>query len=317
MRRYCALLVAAPLAAFAATPALGQLVCEVNYIGPTNGKWSDPANWDNLAGTSSTTVACIPAGSAVKVDDVDAYAEAIWVKRSGSSVGTVEVSAPGFGVILHLYGHSVIDGVLEIGKDGALQAETDALTISGTGGEIIGTHALAFIDGRFGGPAGGTRLTFAPGGGGGSRDASLVVHGQLRIRTPIVNDKAYVVADWGTLEVYYAETELRSSSATKGAYWVAERHPVKGTIGTLVIRRTVGGVGRWELVSDPNASIRIEANCARNTGPVNITNGKFIVGSTTVEGADFRTTGRITLQSVDGSTPSVYVHEGNQGKFDN
>lgn len=316
MNRLCALLVALSLAAFTAAPAFGQLVCETNYIGPMYGSWDISDYWDGGRPTSSL-VACIPAGSAVKIGEVDAYAEAIWVKRSGSTVGKVTVSAPGFGVTLHLYGNSVVDGVIEIGKDGALQAETDALTITGTGGEIIGTDDLARIVGRLGGPAGGTILTLAPGGGGGSRETSLVVRGRLKIQTPIVNNKAYVVADAGTLELYYAGSEPRSSTAGKGAYWVAERNEAQGTVGTLLIRRTVSGTGRWELSSHPDASIHIEADCSRNSGPVYITNGKFVVGSTTVEGADFRTTGRITLQSVNGSAPSVYVYEGNSGRFDN
>lgn len=317
MKRLFALFVAALLAALAAAPAFGQLVCEVNYVGPPNGEWSDPSNWDLGSPPNSTLVACIPAGSTVKVHDEEAYAEAIWVQRAGTTIGTVKIAAPGYGIGLHLYGNSIVDGVVELGKDGVLQAETDALTISGTGGQIVGTDDLAGIQGRLGGPAGGTMLTFSPGGGGGSRETSLVVRGRLKIQTPIVNNKAYVVADAGTLELYYAASEPRASSATKGAFWVAERNQAQSTVGTLRIRRTVTGVGRWELVSDPGASILIEAECSRNTGPVNITNGRFVVGSSTVTAADFRTTGRITLQSVNGSTPSVYVYEGNSGRFDN
>jgi hypothetical protein len=140
-----------------------------------------------------------------------------------------------------------------------------------------------------------------------------MVHGWLSIQTPIVN-KAYVVADNQTLDLFYLDP--RSSTASK-AYWIAEQHPQEGTVGTLLIRESVGGGGTWQLLSHPDAKIWIAAPCERNTGKVEITHGTFEVGEDVDGGDNFATTGTLTMQSVNGSQPKIYVHEGQSAKFDN
>lgn len=297
--------------AIVCSTAVAQPVCETDYTGPNNGSWHEPANW--LGGSpNSTLVACIPAGITVRIHEGTVDAEAVWVKRDATSgPGVLRIAFDGDYSELRLFASSQVDGTVEIGLKGTLTAMTD-LTIKGINGDIVGVHSDANIQS---GPNNSSIVTFKNGANGGTRADSLTVHGTLEIHTPIINERAFVVADSGDLLLSYLDP--RNSSATKGGYWIAERAPSASTAGTLHIKESVDGAGTWQLAGDSAATIIIDAVCNQNAGPVFLQKGTFEVMDVGGVKDGFYTTGRLTMESINGSEPRLIVHQGAVARFDN
>lgn len=300
----------------------GQPVCENTYTGPSGGKWGNQDYWSLGVEPNASLVACIPHDKSVLLDGYG-EAEAIWVMRSGEQQGSLRIKNDSAPAILVIHKDSTVDGVVQIDYRATLQVMGQLVNgsyrqkISGTGGRIEGTADGAAIQGRLGGDNGGTLLTFAPGpGGDATRATSIMVHGRLNIYTPIVNDKAFVVADHGLLHLAY-DVDTRESEATKGGNWIAEQNPVTQTVGELRISVPVRGPGRWNLTSHPDAKISILSVSRRNSGPVTISKGKFWVGEEVSNNAEFITSGKLIFESVDGSEPVIKVFDGSFVQFDN
>ena len=297
--------------------SFAQPVCETNFTGNAgNDSWHNSGNW-SLDVPNSTLVACIPADKTVRIHEFgDHDAEAIWVKRDANGAGELRLNNESAGTVrLRLYANSQVDGTLEIGLKGALKAMND-ITIKGTNGDIIGTYYQASIEGSLGESNGGSIITFKNGANGGTRANSLTVHGVLSIQTPIVNDKAFIVADTGLLELDYYD--VRPSTATKGAYWIAEKAPSAELAGALHIKVPVTGYGTWQLVNHDEATILIESAC-KNGGHVLLQRGRFEVkdGAGNGNEGSFATSGRLTMESVNGSEPQLIINHGSEAQFDN
>lgn len=81
--------------------------------------------------------------------------------------------------------------------------------------------------------------------------------------------------------------------------------------GVLLVLKEVQGIGRWELIDHENAVIQINADCAHLTGEVWLQKGLLKVEQ------DFITSGKLKMESISGSTPSIEVSANTQASFDN
>lgn len=296
--------------------SLAQPVCETNFTGNAgNDSWHDPANWFPSS-PDSTLVACIPADKIVRIHEFGNYdAEAVWVKRDANGAGLLRLYREIAGTVrLRLYADSQVDGTLEIGLKGALQAMND-ITIKGTNGDIFGTYYQSSIEGSLDGINGGSVITFKNGANGGTRANSITVHGTLLVQTPVINDKAFIVADTGLLKFNYYD--IRPSTTTKGGYWIAEKAPSAELAGTLNFQIPVSGYGTWQLVNHDEATILIVATCKKNGGPVFLQRGRFEVKDGNASDGIFMTTGRLTMESVNGAEPQLIIRHGAEAQFDN
>lgn len=264
--------------------SLGQQ-CDTVFTGLENNNWENDNNWTLIA-PDQTLVGCIPPGktAVISVEPADALAAVI--------DGTVIVE-PAVGLTpLTLYSDSTINGTLELGEIGELKIAND-LTITGNGGEIVGTSTLFGVpvgyicDDECFDSTGSTTLTVA-GVDNSNRSTSLLVHGHINIKGKLINN-AYVVADAGLLVL----TEQTKSSVS--GYWVAEE-----PAGTLQVNNGVDvtGSGTWKMTGPTFlVSIRINNSLTNLSGTVELLGGTFFVE----EPCTFATTGNLTWGSASGA----------------
>jgi len=289
--------------------ANAQPTCETTFapVGGNQGDWSEDDNW-TAGEPNSSLVACIPAGkTAIIPNDGTPYvanAEAVWIKRDGSSRGKVQISNES---TLKLYANSQVDGELRLIFDESHLTPQADLTITGNGGQIIGgdyanppeTGTAALVNGSYS-----LTLECDP-GGDGSQSQCVVLKGCVDIQSALVNN-AYVVADDGDTGpgVHTGNLRLSTNAKSGSGYWIASNNAAEGKIGRMVVDVAVSGAGQWLLTTHASAEIIVNAACTGLTGPVTIQKGKLTLN------ADFDTNGDLNLSWVSGNRPSINVDEG-------
>ncbi len=293
---------------FAANKSAAQTCDKTFTNGASTGVWQTGGNWFPAAEPTATDHVCIPAGYSVLIDDASpntAVAESIAIEATQTTRGILTID---FDRQLTISQNSVIDGTLNIYPRGGRLIITADLTITGDGGEIKG---IAPVDSSQNPSAAITKtgsspypiLTLTAANHSIPNVSGLLVHGRLLIDASLHNYSGRVEADNGELLL-----EGEYMTATKGV-WAASA-PITPA-GILVVNNEVKGSGLWELTQQEDATIEIQADCPDLNGQVKLQKGLFRVRE------DFITTGKLTMQSILGSSPTIEVHPLALASFDN
>ncbi len=232
--------------------------------------WKDPINWSGDQVPDEDEVACILNGASViagYIGPTPHVAKAVYVdSTSALAIWNADILILCGGASCEA---SQIDGGMTIyngNTPGQLLLGSN-VTINGSGTIKMGygPTGTAEIDADSGTPT----LTIASG---------IRVEGFGDIKIPIVNN-GEVVAEYGTLT-------LEEGGSGSGV-WAAEEE------GHLHVLGEVDGDGSWELTSDVDSEIEIDAACECLTGDVVITAGTLDVD------ANFQTEGQLTFGTTD------------------
>lgn len=292
--RYTTVLLALACAILPAGVSFGQ-ICETTFTGITDTNWNEPSNW-SFGTPNQNLVACVPAGLVAQIvpGGEDGECQALVIERSGSSIGIVSVDQPR---MLTIFENSRIDGRFVLGGSAVLRLAND-LTIHGNGGEMRQAHS-------FGGtiaikPGSGPKTLTLQGDDNSSRSTSITLRNAWTVQVGLVNN-GYVVADFGVLAL-----QVRPISGN-GFFIANDDDPVGGQ---LLIGAPVSGSATWEIHGAPTVEIEIDAACPNLTGDFKMDGGLFDVN------ADFKTTGTLNMQSINGSAPVIDVAKRVSAEFD-